>query len=133
MSYKFYYNIYEKRYILITFPFSGKKIIRNEGKKLFLLSNQYYIGKLSPQIINGKYFMRYSAPCTLKNIFDNACEHSMLKSLQKKYDQLIYLDQVVKSVLPLHLHSWCRVINFHQGRLSLAFANAHAMNRLRYE
>ncbi|WWO96594.1 MAG: DciA family protein [Candidatus Dasytiphilus stammeri] len=77
--------------------------------------------------------MRYSAPCTLKNIFDNACEHSMLKSLQKKSDQLIYLDQVVKSALPLHLHSWCRVINFHQGRLSLAFANASAMNRLRYE
>ncbi|WWO95788.1 MAG: DciA family protein [Candidatus Dasytiphilus stammeri] len=102
-------------------------------KNYFLLSHQYYIVKLSTQIINGIYFMRYSAPCTLKNIFDNACEHSILKYLQKKSKQLIYLDQVVKSVLPLHLHSCCRVINFHQGRLSLAFANAPAMNRLRYE
>ncbi|WWO97005.1 MAG: DciA family protein [Candidatus Dasytiphilus stammeri] len=77
--------------------------------------------------------MRASYPCTLKNIFENSSEHSTLKYLHKKYKYLIYLDQLIKSVLPFHFHSCCRVIKFQKGILSLSISNATAMTRLRYQ
>ena len=64
---------------------------------------------------------------------DQLLNSGILKSIRQKSQQLVYLNQLVQTVLDNELKPHCQVANYEKGMLTLATDNAAFATQLRYQ